>query len=437
MLAYFREQNEPWAHPISELKNIIHATLFDANFREPVRRRRVKKLDTFNSLTNRLYDDVNQGTLFDLENHFEPICMGGLPVNPDLAMGSLTLEGRIFLLKNILYYQELAGIEIVSSEELEEIQVMWAEDGWISNKYDIEPEKLYYRGPLVLYPDYSLNNIETQIIDEGFSSSESKVFWVTEEFGGGEQEIWAHLEKAKRINGYAIPFYWQPVLHHYEYWNNVVFIVCRPGIRTLEQARSFVQEYISCEKHEKATQQMNRPLMYWNLQINSKSQDHYLSELLYRGESPRDLPVDTIVYSGLDHGLFQISHIIKSFSAMSTFHSRNFSEVKLQCENSRHWIEYYEILLRKFKNDEEKALFLIDHGYHHLLIPGEIKTELGLSDLQLYLNYHSKFYGSNFEYVLIKGETFDNHELSLALRDEIQTIISKCLITGRDSSNIE
>ncbi|MFX3643479.1 MAG: hypothetical protein ACE3L7_33310 [Candidatus Pristimantibacillus sp.] len=437
MLAYFREQNESWAHPISELKKIIHATLFDANFREPIRRRRVKKLDTFNSLSNRLYDDLDQGTLFDLDKHREPICIGGLPVNPDLAMGSLTLEGRIFLLKNILYYQKLAGIEIISSDELEEIQVMWAEDGWIRNEHDIKPEKLFYRGPLVLYPDYTLNAKETHIIDEGFSSTESKVFWITEEFGGGEQEIWAHLEKSKRIKGYAIPFYWQPILHNNEYWNNVVFVVCKPGIRTLDQARSFVDEFISCVANERVTEQMNRPLMYWNLQTNSKLQNQYLSELLYRGESPENIPLDTIVYSGLDHGLFQISHTIKSFSALSGIRYRNFSEVKLQCENSRHWHKYYEILLNRFHQNEDKALFLMDRGYHHLLIPNEVKTALGLSDLQLYLNYHAKFYGSNFEYILIKGETFDNHELSLTLREEIRTIISKCLITAVDSSNIE
>lgn len=436
MLAYFREQNEPWAHPISELKEIIHATLFDANFREPVRRRRVKKLDTYNSLTNRMYDDVDQGTLFDLEQQIDPICIDGLPVNPDLAMGSLTLEGRIFLLKNILHYQKLADFEIISNEELEEIQRMWIEDGWIQNEKDIEPEQLYYRGPLVLYPDYSLNSKETHIVDTGYSSDEYSVFWVTEEFGGGEKEIWAHLEKAKQFNGYAIPFYWQPILHNNEYWNNVVFVVCRPGIRTQEQARSFVDDYIRCELNQRKAQQTDRSLLYWNLQIQSKSQDQYLSKLLYCGESPEDIPVETIVYSGLDYGLFQIAHSLKSVSALSGIRIRNFSEVKLECENSRHWNQYYEILLNQFNNDEDKAMFLIDHGYHHLLIPDEVKSALGLSDLQLHLNYHSKFYGKRFEYVLIKEETFDIHELSQALRDEIRTLIAKCLITDKNSSSI-
>ncbi|MGG1661004.1 hypothetical protein [Brevibacillus sp. NRS-1366] len=68
------------------------------------------------------------------------------------------------LLKITLYYQQLAGVEIVSEEDMNSIKKRWYEEfGWVENEDDLRPELLDYVGALVLDEHYNVNWKESSI----------------------------------------------------------------------------------------------------------------------------------------------------------------------------------------------------------------------------------------------------------------------------------
>ena len=82
--------------------------------------------------------------------------------------GSLTLKARIFLLKNALWYQRLAGVEFVNKEQLLMIKQAWKEEfDWIDNEEDLkaEPVELYNEdwGVLEIDAKFKIKMNETTI----------------------------------------------------------------------------------------------------------------------------------------------------------------------------------------------------------------------------------------------------------------------------------
>lgn len=144
--------------------------LYAAQFREPLRKSRIKRLDAINGLTQRTHAAYEQIDLFadpqegndDFE--YEPLCIDGLPSYSDLALGSFSLEARIFLLKNVLNFQNEAGLEFEVSRRCRVHQTGLDGRAWLGvvcDDVDITPEHIHYRGALVLDSEYRLNRQET------------------------------------------------------------------------------------------------------------------------------------------------------------------------------------------------------------------------------------------------------------------------------------
>ncbi|KJD42623.1 hypothetical protein [Paenibacillus terrae] len=427
----FKDKGEAWAFPVSELRTLMMRMLYDANFREPIRKKRIKELDTINPFTGRHHNALEQLEIFNETDElqdtvYDSLCIGGFPANPDLKLGSFSLQARIFLLKNALFFQEKAGLEFVTGDDINYIKAVWKEElGWIDNESDVQLEYIPYLGALVLDRNYNLNHRETTIpnlvIDPRYYARETTrysleenieglnilnyspsadyhfIYYITTDFGGGEYEIWETFENAKRNMGFAVPFYWHPVAASGEkgskvYWNNVTVVVCRPEIRSLKDARAFVEDYIAAGSKTAKPGIADRENIYWRL-IKNKSKNAARQLILSVGDQPNHIPLSIKAYYNLsDEVIILASKIIKS-KGSSTLYETNPESVREECLKSNVWEKVFRILMSECSTTYSGQKFLLDKGFHPLVVPETIKEKFVLSDSELYWNYQMKKYG--------------------------------------------
>jgi len=442
MLKYFLDKGEEWAGPILELRSIMRNMLFDANFREPIRRKRLKMLDAIDPF-GRNQDD-GQLSIFSLEEKaqmvdgelpYEPLCIGGKPANPDLELASFTLEGRIFLLKNVLYYQDQAGLEIVSRDDIEYIKMVWRQEmGWVENEHDLIPEAVPYCGSLVLDKKYHINEKESTIsnlvVDPEFYAIEEAlqhqgrghevrlllqnadlhilnrtkelspetmnfVFYITTDFGSGEEGIYDVLNRAKAMTGINIPYYWVPVVSKENakniFWNNVTFVVSRPEIKTSVAARSFVDSFIEAGSNHSKTEVYDYEKYYWFL-IQGKSQFDSKRTLYKLGMHPKQLPDTLKSFVGINDEELMVAHAIKS-SVSDGISRMPADKAGDLCNTSSCWDEVFWSLIYEFRTPELVKQHLIEKGYVAEVVPESIKFYADINDLELYFGNKIKVYG--------------------------------------------
>lgn len=441
MLKYFLDRGEKWAEPILKLRTLMREMLYDANFREPIRKSRLKILDQ-NTLGNKEPD--GQLTLFDLESKgsngeeevvYEPLCIGGKPANPDLALASFTLEARIFLLKNVLYYQRQAGMELVSPDDIEYIKDFWKHEfGWEENEKDLTPEPVPYYGALVLKQDYSLNETESTIpnlvVDHRYYALEETllnrkdslqeidplqfedlrvlnkcgelrkenlnyIYYITIDFGGGEEEIYDTLSRAKQQTGVNIPFFWHPVFASEPgkkvFWNNVTFVVSRPEIKSLTEARKFVEDYIDAGTVKPNVEVYDWEKHYWAM-ISGKTPFEAKRMLLKAGFQPNQVPQGIKEFAGISHNELEVANAIRrsvgdGFSPMTPEKAREI------CQSNSCWDEVFWTILYDLRSPEEVKQFLIEYGYPPQVVPEIIKLYANCTDLELYFGNKVKIHG--------------------------------------------
>lgn len=441
MLKYFLDKGDEWAGPILILRTLMRTMLYDSNFREPIRKMRLKRLDM-----SPIRNDESEGqlTIMDLERQeydrdeempFEALCLDGKPANPDLAIASFTLQGRIFLLKNVLYYQRQADMELVSEEDIEYIKMVWKQEmGWIENEQDLTPEAVPYYGALVLNKVYRLNEAETTIpnlvVDQTYYAAEEVmhhqsresevkellqseslriinrsddmspdnmnfVFYVTTDFGGGEEEIYEVLSRAKAVTGYNIPFYWQPVFTRDKgtnvFWNNVTFIVSRPEIKTSAAARAFVDSFIDkgCAKPPEEIYDWEKH--YWKM-VEGKSQFESRRTLYKLGIHPRFLPETLKSFVGVSDDELMVAYAIKS-SVGDGFSRLPVEEAIELCRTSQSWDEVFWSMLYEFRTPDLVKQHLIDHGYVPGVVPATVKFYANISDIELFFGNKVRVHG--------------------------------------------
>ncbi|MFD1131274.1 MULTISPECIES: hypothetical protein [unclassified Paenibacillus] len=447
MLKYFLDRGEKWAEPILKLRTIMRHMLYDANFREPIRKSRLKILDTVNPF---LDNDEENGQLmiFDLESKdlndeeaapYEPLCTGGIPANPDLALASFSLQGRIFLLKNVLHYQKEADLEIVSKEDIEYIKSVWKlEMGWEENELDLTPEPIPYYGALVLNKEYQLNENETTIpnlvVDPRYYAIEEAIlnqsrecskleldatklvnlrvlnqqgelvkeklnfiYYITTDFGGGEREIYEVLNRAKKVTGENIPYFWNPIKSNEfgrnVFWNNVTFVVSRGEIRSLEAARAFVNDYIDAGTIKTPVEAYSLERHYWQI-ISGKTPFEAKRVLLKAGFHSNQVPQSIKEYTGVLESELEVANAIKAsigdgFSYMTPERAR---EV---CLSTPCWDEVFWTLLYDLRTPAAVKNFLIEKGYVPEVIPESIKFYSDISDHELYFGNKVRIHGLN------------------------------------------
>lgn len=443
MLKYFLDKGEKWAGPILSLRSVMRDMLYDANFREPVRKMRLKRLDSTNPFLEG-NDSEGQLTLLDLESRvdgqddelpYEPLCFNGKPANPDLAFASFTLQGRIFLLKNVLYYQQQAGMELVTSEDIEYIKMVWKQEmGWEENEHDLTPEAIPYYGALVLDKEYQLNECEATIpnlvVDPKYYAAEEALihrkrdnevkdllqldrirlinrtddmtpeklnfmFYITTDFGGGEEEIYDVLNRAKAVTGHNIPYYWMPVVAKEKdrkvFWNNVTFIVSRPEIKTLTAARAFVDSFIEAGCKQPPVEAYDWEKHYWNM-LKGKSPFEARRTMFRLGMHPNQLSAELKTFAGVNDKELMVAYAIRS-SIGDGFMRMDADKAGEICRSSSSWDEVFWSLLYEYRSPESVKTHLIDKGYVPQVVPEAVKFYAEINDTELFFGNKIRVHG--------------------------------------------
>ncbi|MGV2885979.1 phosphoadenosine phosphosulfate reductase domain-containing protein [Paenibacillus taichungensis] len=444
MLKYFVDKGEDWASPILILRSIMRESLYDSNFREPVRKSRLKQLDSNEHPFIGKNQSDGQISLLDLETRtdeqddelpYESLCLGGKPTNPDLALASFTLQGRIFLLKNVLYYQQQAGMELVTPEDIEYIKMVWKQEmGWIENEKDLTSEPVPYYGALVLDKEYRLKEAETTIpnlvVDPAYYAAEERlqyqkqekeaknlvqlerlkilnrtedvtpetlnfVFYVTTDFGGGEEEIYDVLNRSKAVTGNNIPYFWMPVVAREKnrnvFWNNVTFIVSRPEIKTSTAARKFVDSFIESGCNQPPEEVYDWEKHYWRM-LKGKSPFEARRVLYNLAMHPKHLSDELKSFADVNDEELMVAYAIKS-SVGDGFSWMEAEKARDVCYTSQCWDEVFWSLLYEFRSPESVKQHLIEKGYVPQVVPEAVKFYADINDLELFFGNKVRVHG--------------------------------------------
>lgn len=279
-----------WAAPMIELRTKFKAMLFHCNWRRnPSKHKLLYYTDAFNPFYEKKWDviaaknikgagstnkkrefesmrEIN-GIHFDNDN--TSLCHNASPVYPDLQLGSFSLEARIFLLKNVLWYQRLAGLELVKKEEIPYIKQCWVEEfGWEENEKDLKPEPLEFEGALELDAQYRIKHTKEttvpnlvlpdvaeyrmkkkQILNVNEELPKNYVFYVHRDLGLTEEEIISNLTVAESKTKLSVPYFfnnaWRTDDNAKTWWNVICFVVHQKNVTTQKEADSWVDWYMS------------------------------------------------------------------------------------------------------------------------------------------------------------------------------------------------
>jgi DNA sulfur modification protein DndC len=479
MLQYFQDRGEEWADPIMKLRTVMRRMLYDANMREPIRKRRILKLDAVNPFTEQSPNE-GQLSLQDLlaaedgkysDVPYEPLCIGGKPANPDLALASFSLEGRIFLLKNVLFYQREAGMELVTDDDLEYIKRVWTEEmGWDGNPGDLIPEPVPYFGGLVLNKEYEVNVGETTIpnlvVDSQYyrleETAASKaiademfdfrrhldldklkilnrtndvdwdklnfVYYVTTDFGGSETEIHECIDKSKRATGTSVPFVWHPVVSSEKgrnvYWNNVTFVVSRSSVRSLADARQFVEYFLDAGVQKPAVENYDWEQGFWKHYVHGRTLFEARRTILRVGFHPKQVPDAVKEYANLSEEILMVAYAIKS-SVGDGFTRMTADKAYEICSASAYWDEVIWTLLYDERSPEAVKKVLIEKGYIPQVIPETVKFYAELSDIELYFGNRIRVNGKRECLTALFLMPDTHNRLPLFMREALDAFIEE------------
>ncbi|MGY3716119.1 hypothetical protein ACWE42_11405 [Sutcliffiella cohnii] len=158
--------------------------------------------------------------------------------------GGLSVEGRRLMLEKLLYIQVETGYNLISEEEVQAIIEYWNVEGYEINRKDVRPTNHSYDGALVLKKCGSINLKETSTVTPSFE--------VSIDFEYGRDEMVEFIESRKKETGQSYYYFTTHCdLGEKEQfvWNQAVFIVCRPGINTEEEAKQLIIDWLEPESN--------------------------------------------------------------------------------------------------------------------------------------------------------------------------------------------
>ena len=172
--------------------------------------------------------------------------------------GGISFEGRYILLEYLLYAQEKSQYILIEEEEIEAILDAWYEtEGVRVSRNEIVPKDFNYDGELVLLPDMKVNKQKTR--------NTNPIFYVDVDYPFEEGELFSFLKERQRITRKSY-FCFPSCYDNGNFkvvWNKLKFIICSSNIRTIEEARKVIFNWLGWTE-EPGT--MNKK--YYNLGIN-------------------------------------------------------------------------------------------------------------------------------------------------------------------------
>ncbi|WP_066297769.1 phosphoadenosine phosphosulfate reductase domain-containing protein [Bacillus sp. FJAT-29937] len=240
MLLRFIEEGKPY-QGLLDWKNLM------LNMRNDIRYRELMRRQTYNKKVNEYELDKGKIDLFDLDdstkdiNRYETFKRAKYDI---YEPGSLTVEGRMILLKALLHTQQELGETLISEEEILAILEQWKDtDQIIISRDQINPEPFHYDGQLVFKKERFR---KYQIVNYKKTVNPNKIFYVTVELNMEEVEFYQFFKKRQRETLTSLFFF--PEAQEFRdkklVWNKATFVVCKEGIKTQEQAYEYAYKWL-------------------------------------------------------------------------------------------------------------------------------------------------------------------------------------------------
>ncbi|OUM93624.1 MAG: hypothetical protein BAA00_06215 [Parageobacillus thermoglucosidasius] len=230
---------------LAEWKRFLYDITFDVRYKDPIKG--MKKLEQrkkaeadmgFLEDTNLWYADEFERYMTEYELYDRAQKGNG---NGEYDPGKFTFEMRRILLEKLLYTQQKAGYTLISEEEISLILEEWAKEGFHVSRQELRPINHQHDGAVVLRRDWTINEEET--------TNPNPVFFVEIPLNMSAAELAAYHKNRQRLTGKSIFCFFghKDYCHAKSVFNTATFLVCREGIKTLEQARAYVHEWLFLE----------------------------------------------------------------------------------------------------------------------------------------------------------------------------------------------
>ena len=144
------------------------------------------------------------------------------------------------MLEKLLYIQEETKANLIPEEEVQAIIDFWNEEGYKISREEVIPTNHSYDGALVLNKEGAINTSET--------TTDSSYFEITVDFSDGRDEMVEFIESRKKKTGKSFYYFTThcDLGEKAQYaWNQAIFVVCRPGINSEEEARKLIYDWLN------------------------------------------------------------------------------------------------------------------------------------------------------------------------------------------------
>lgn len=213
-----------------------------------------------------------------------------------------------------------------------------------------------------------------------------EAFYVMTDWGYDEASIAAQLEQAALNTGMHIPYYWLPAWSaekrfdwdtlsnrdHIVYWNTVVFIVCDPSIKSMQEAQNLVDWYTEqCGPAPVKESNWDEQLMkkYGKLPVAQAKR-----EMLQNGEDPEIIPEILRAYAHVSKEELMTARVMR-------YMSNNFDMTEKYI-GGEVWESVCDTIIEGMKPHEAK-LFLLNRAYLPSVLTKRVKDFAEVGDINL------------------------------------------------------
>ncbi|MEK3822363.1 hypothetical protein MKY20_25080 [Cytobacillus sp. FSL W8-0315] len=232
---------------LADWKEFLFDVTFDCRYKDPIKgikeiEKRVQKHSNKGFLDNpALWHEDEFNRYIDDYKAYERATKGNEKGEYD--PGKFSFEMRRMLLEKLFYAQEMAGYKLISDEEVLLIIQEWSNEGYNVDLEELKPINHHYDGAVVIKRDWTINEKET--------TNKNPIFFVEVPLNMSASELAVYHKQRQRLTGKSIfCFYSHADYSHAKMvYNKATFLVCKKDILTLEEATSYVYEWLYLEGH--------------------------------------------------------------------------------------------------------------------------------------------------------------------------------------------
>ncbi|MGG1661005.1 hypothetical protein [Brevibacillus sp. NRS-1366] len=225
-------------------------------------------------------------------------------------------------------------------------------------------------------------------------------------------------QKTRKI----IPFYWTTIgLNEQDkvtFWNQLTFIVCKPGIYTYHDAVSYVENYLGQREIPVRDERPSQQLID-NLYL-SMTPSRARASLLTNPIPLSNLLKQIQNHTGIDEKLLWLASTVVMSRGSAVFGRTRLSEAIQAClEYPDTWLTIFLDMFED-KSGAEVRDYLIQKGYHPSIVPGVMKTHAGVTDWELLWGYKLARHGERETILTLMLLPHLHNRLPMFVREKLQ-----------------